>query len=710
MRLQLFSLCLTFALWAVPAPARGASPLQSVSAPTQARNVVLLFAGGIRESELMDDPLHAHARFLWNELRPRGVWYPNFYASGRIERLAGHANVMTGVETGITNGCQEIEYPTWVQHWLDYRQESPTSVVEVARTDDTAIFHGSHPHWSRADSGAVYESGFESDAATTQRFIQLLQQEQPRVAILVLNDASFAAEEIKPPNPAYLQAVETADSLLASVAHAVSAMPEYAAETAIFITDHHGRHDDAHGGIGGHGDSCAGCRNITFLAIGPDFPAGRVVDTASSQVDLAQTCAAILQAPLPYGQGSVMEGLFAEGKTPSPPPHPAAPDGTGPVPPNRFLHVSSTASRWPDVVIENGRLHIAWSEKVAGESNDRQNILALYSTDGGFSFTATDTVAAASATFLPARCALTVDQGGYNGCVYGISARTFRPFPSDSSWVWTFAIASRPANRRRIDGPFMAGDLSFLSGRPAITARANQILLCGSTGAPRRVTLEASRPDSLTPFSMILYRTDYPASPRQFAGPTAMILDATGSVAFGSLISPARTILHATRWHSTTHRWATLVPVLDEGWQAIHPTGAADPLRDRRHLFWQDDRLGEGYQIYASRSDGFNGTWLPPVAIGDEIHNAWYPHACARNGIVAVVFEELSGGFSRILLALSRDAGLSWEPPVEIAAGGPLSLRSHPRVAIDDSSVLHIVWQDNSNGEWDILYRRYPLY
>jgi hypothetical protein len=659
----------------------------------------------------MDDPLHAHAHFMWNELRPQGVWYRNFYNEGRTDRLAGTASVMTGVLTGIANGHQQFEYPTWVQHWLTYHEEDPATVVEVSRTDDTALSHGSHPRWAAADLGATYESALPSDTLAANRFIEHLRERRPRVAILVLNDASFAAEENEPPTPAYIRSVEIADSLLAAVVDAIAGMPDYAAETAIFITDHHGRHDEAHGGISGHGDSCAGCRNITFLALGPDFPPGRVVDTEATQVDLAQTCAALLRAPLPYGQGAVMDELFADGTAPPRAEHPTRRDNTAPVPANRFLHTSPSASCWPDVIIENGRLHIAWSEKRAVAPNGGHwDILSRYSIDDGASFAPVDTIAAAGHEFRPLRCALAADQDGYNGCVYGISAQRFRPFPHDSSWVWTLAIASRPEARSRIDGPFEAGEFAYVADRPAITARSSQILVAASTGGPRRITLDAARPDSLQPFLMTVYRSDYPATQHQFSDPTAMTLDENGSVAFGALISPVRTILHSTRWHPTTHRWATFVPLLEEEWQAVHPTATTDPLRDRRHLFWQDARAGSGFAIYTSRSDGLNGTWLPAISIGDQLLNAWNPHASARNGTVVVVVEEVSNGASRILMVVSRDAGLSWDPPVEIAAGGACSLVSHPRVALtEEGSVAHIVWQDNRNGEWNILYRRYSL-
>ena len=412
------------ALLVLPAPA----PAREQAPPPQARNIVILLVGGIRETEFLEEPGHTLARFTWNQLRPQGVWYRNFLAMGRTGQLTGQFALTTGVRQGLRGGNHVTEYPTWVEHWLEVSGADPASVVEIARTSESPIYRGGHPRWSVYSEAARIENQYASDKETTERFIEVLQEEQPRVAILVLNDPDLKAQHNDPPEPPYEAAVVRSDSLLFEVVQTIRRMPDYGDQTAIFLTDYHGRHDEEHGGVYYHGDSCGGCRNITFLALGPDFPAGRIVETEAYQEDLASTCAAILGSPLPFGEGRVMEELFEEGRAPRLARASRAPAPHSPSSPERLLHGSPRRSCWPDIALEGGRLHVAWSEENPDPTRHRWDILSCISTDGGESFGAPDTALASTPIYRPFKAAIAGDRDGYNGCVFAATVQRFEPW------------------------------------------------------------------------------------------------------------------------------------------------------------------------------------------------------------------------------------------------------------------------------------------
>ncbi len=80
----------------------------------------------------------------------------------------------------------------------------------------------------------------------------------------------------------------------------------------MFVINDHGRHDDAHGGFSGHGDTCFGCRHVMLLAIGPDVAQGVHVDSADASItDVAVTAGELLGFDPVYSTGRILYELFA---------------------------------------------------------------------------------------------------------------------------------------------------------------------------------------------------------------------------------------------------------------------------------------------------------------------------------------------------------------------------------------------------------------
>ena len=77
----------------------------------------------------------------------------------------------------------------------------------------------------------------------------------------------------------------------------------------MFVTNDHGRHDDAHGGFTNHGDDCEGCEHIMLLAIGRNVTAGVENSDLHYQIDIAPTVGDLLGFSTPEAVGiSLFEG------------------------------------------------------------------------------------------------------------------------------------------------------------------------------------------------------------------------------------------------------------------------------------------------------------------------------------------------------------------------------------------------------------------
>ena len=102
----------------------------------------------------------------------------------------------------------------------------------------------------------------------------------------------------------YLIALHIADSLIWNLWQTIQSDSIYRNTTTLFVTNDHGRHDDAHGGFKDHGDSCEGCRHILCLAVGRAFPAHQIIKQRRTQCDIAPTVGELLSFPTPFSIGT----------------------------------------------------------------------------------------------------------------------------------------------------------------------------------------------------------------------------------------------------------------------------------------------------------------------------------------------------------------------------------------------------------------------
>jgi len=138
-------------------------------------------------------------------------------------------------------------------------------------------------------------------------------------AVLGLHHPNLLLINLKQPDAAghtgvwadYLQGIEASDATAANLWKTLQADPVYRGRTALFVVHDHGRHlDGVADGFVGHGDGCAGCRQVALLALGPEFRQGRAVLTGGELIDLPVTVAALLDFQLPGTQGRKLTELF----------------------------------------------------------------------------------------------------------------------------------------------------------------------------------------------------------------------------------------------------------------------------------------------------------------------------------------------------------------------------------------------------------------
>ncbi len=101
-------------------------------------------------------------------------------------------------------------------------------------------------------------------------------------------------------------------------------------------------------------------------------------------------------------------------------------------------------------------------------------------------------------------------------------------------------------------------------------------------------------------------------------------------------------------------------------------------------------------------SDDGGTTWTEkPILPGATVQN---PGFTVEDGVIHMVY----GGFlvqPDILYSYTDDAGDTWSSPVAVSSGAGTHSQL-PAIAVDDDDVVHVSWEDDREGHFNIMYSR----
>ena len=271
--------------------------------------VVVFVIDGPRYTETFGDPSHTHIPHIWNDLRPQGTTLTDFRNLGQTKTNPGHTSMITGTWQQIANdGSERPDEPTLFEYYRKTLSAPQFETYVISGKSKLEVCSYS----TRADYGAAYGAtesvGHASDLVVYNTLTSVLQNNQPRLVLACFPDVDLAGHSGV--WDSYIAAIVGIDSLAYKTWNYIQNDPFYAGQTYMFITNDHGRHDDANGGFTSHGDGCEGCRHLIFMALGPNVKAGATVDYRFVQRDICKTVGEILGIPVPHAGGHVIRDIF----------------------------------------------------------------------------------------------------------------------------------------------------------------------------------------------------------------------------------------------------------------------------------------------------------------------------------------------------------------------------------------------------------------
>ena len=133
-------------------------------------------------------------------------------------------------------------------------------------------------------------------------------------------------------------------------------------------------------------------------------------------------------------------------------------------------------------------------------------------------------------------------------------------------------------------------------------------------------------------------------------------------------------------------------------------TGSIAAFDSLVHLVWCDSRVGS-WEVYYKRSSDHGMTWGPDTRLSEEWNESMFPSLAINGSLVHVAWYDFRDGNHEIYYKRSNDSGLTWEEDLQLTSNSAESRSAS--VAASDSTV-HVVWQDNRPGNWEIYYIQNP--
>jgi BNR repeat-like domain len=137
----------------------------------------------------------------------------------------------------------------------------------------------------------------------------------------------------------------------------------------------------------------------------------------------------------------------------------------------------------------------------------------------------------------------------------------------------------------------------------------------------------------------------------------------------------------------------------------IYVEMAVDPS-DNLHLVWHGRRPTPSQEIYYRKSTDKGTTWMSIQRLTWTSGWSDYPDiATDAAGSLHVVWFDDTPGQAEIYYKMSTDGGVTWTAGKRLTSNAGNS--NAPALAAESSGNLHVVWMDDTDGNWEIYYKKF---
>lgn len=276
----------------------------------KAKHHIIVVLDGPRWSETWGDSTYELIPNQAHILKQQGTFFSNFRNRGVTLTNPGHTAICTGVYQRMSNTGEDLpKKPSIMQYYLkqsgvDKRKAwvltSKGKLQVLSNTKENNWWNKYNPSSYCGKNGLGV--GYPADRVMYPKFKSIILENDPTIAVINLLGIDSWAHQGSWEK--YRAAIKELDGYVLDLWNAIQNDPEMKGETALYITNDHGRHlDGVKSGFTNHGCKCDGCTHISLLALGPDFQKNKVVSEEYSQKDISATIALMLGIKMPTSEG-----------------------------------------------------------------------------------------------------------------------------------------------------------------------------------------------------------------------------------------------------------------------------------------------------------------------------------------------------------------------------------------------------------------------
>jgi hypothetical protein len=662
----------------------------------------LIIIDGLRNQEAFEDSTHQYIPRIWNDLRPLGTIYTNFYTMIRTATTPGHQVLLSGARTNMINNHRKdltqfrSRYPTIFEYFRESTAIPADSVrIVTGKRNLNVCDYSIHPAFGE-EFGAIHLGDVGKDTTAYQVAVDVIDTYHPRLMLINFKDVDALAHIGTFED--YTTAIQIADSLVYALYNHIQSDDFYEGNTTFFITTDHGRIDDLHGGFNHHGIGTHGDRSCFFLAIGPDINVDNVVEEKRTFIDIAPTVGELMGFNTPFAEGRVMSGMIAQ---PGPVTYTA---GDHFSPPDKVSHNnvsdSEAASIYPSIAVTEDFIHVTWSEMDLSSQNENWHILYSRSSNGGanwsnpeviFEINQIDGTVYRGNLEKGDGTGLVATVNGYYGYNDALDKRTYKWFGgfsrSDDGSIWTDPV----------DFENYSSIWKTILLQPPRVALDNQEMHVGWVTDSWFTVKESVNGgnDLITVFDYNQHQT----ISNEYLSSHDLAMDVNRFYYVVERNTTRKGQIWCLPYDRITHELKHLVRIDPDSTGSFSPSIGVG--NGALHVVWTD--LTAGFKgIYYSVSLDQGETFTSAALISEGNIDSWNPDISVVGDVIVVVWEDYRDGVSEIYSRASMDGGSSWGAFTRQTENTEFSI--HPR--IDSQGIdFYLSWQDMSEGNWDVFVK-----
>lgn len=688
----------------------------------ETENVIILVIDGVRNEEAFEEASHQYIPHIWNDMRPQGTIYTEFYTTTWTFTTSGHLSIVTGtrsdvpLSSGSTSGNAREHRPTIFEAYRKTFElpQSETWIVS-GKSQLSTCDYSLHPSWG-VDYGSNIEfHGGWSDIEIMQLFYSIAASDHPSLALINLKDVDYMGHNGTFDD--YVNAIMRADSLAYDLWEKIQSDSVYEEKTLLIVTTDHGRNPNT---VTKHGGPDHSNRHVLFLALGPDIKEGVEVTARGDLMDIASTVAELLGFDMPYSEGRILHEMLDSYNDSS-----ADIELSNPSDAEVRLSNSAGASTFPSIDASSEGVHVVWSERDVTSDEEHRFIVYRNSTDSGNTWSDPDTIIdgftyykvgfltgkrgeaviwdgensflfedAASMVHDGTPLYANVKSGADSSLIIGVNGYSILSRLVKTKLLWGVIILEKANGGEWVESGFdnmgqivsKAPEISIADADTWITwTSATGNIFIGSLSGDRSLL----RPSFLYP--------DLRGFGYYYRAPTAAFKNGFIHNVF-ELISNREGYIFSSKLSVPGLQIKDIALLDNQTSPSIDPKIVAS--QDMLFIIWSDyDENMWQVKLRKSYDNGDSFDEAQQLSYSSE--GAWHPDIAVNGSNVVAVWEDYRDGNGEIYLMASSDGGETWGTETRLT--DTVSFSAYPRVTCYDGT-FYILWQDYTDGNWEIYF------